>query len=382
MFVRGYLLPPDPHPGIDAATPIIALLGHADAPTDALEDYCGWLKRALEQQGQPMEIMRVPWATNGRLSRTRWIWRESQNWRGRWILLQYTALGWSKRGFPLDAAITIWIARHRGAKCAVVFHDAMSYGGPRRIDRIRQSVQVWVMRKLYTLALHSIMTVPVEKLTWLPHPATKAEFIPIAANLSGTLVTLNDANSIRRNNSPKTIAIFGITGTPQLQPEVELIAQIIRQTAEQLGSIKLLVLGRNAQEAEAPLRAALAGTKVELEVHGIIPADEIERRLSESDALLFLRGGISSRRGSALAGVACGLPVVAFEGPETGPPITDAGVVLSPAGDRSTVANNLARVLADDALRSELRKRSLEARDKYFSWNVIARKFLQVLNNA
>jgi glycosyltransferase involved in cell wall biosynthesis len=361
---------------------MIALLGRADAPTDALEDYCNWLMRALEQQGQPMEILRVPWATNGWFSRTAWVWREARNWRGRWILLQYTALGWSKRGFPLGAAITIWIAQHRGAKCAIVFHDAMSYGGPRWIDRVRQSVQVWVMRKLYTLALHSIMTVPVEKLTWLPNPATKAEFIPIAANLSGTLIKLNDINSVRENNLPKKIAIFGVTGPPQLQPEVEFIAQIVRQATEKLDATKLLVLGRNSQEAEAPLRAALAGAKVELEILGVLPSDDIERRLSESDALLFLRGGISSRRGSALAGIACGLPVIAFEGPETGPPITEAGVILAPEGDRTALANNLTRVLSDDALRNDLRKRSLEAREKYFSWNVIARKFLRVLNNA
>jgi glycosyltransferase involved in cell wall biosynthesis len=171
-----------------------------------------------------------------------------------------------------------------------------------------------------------------------------------------------------------------VTGPPQLQPEVEFIAQIVRQATEQLGATKLLVLGRNAQEAEAPLRTLLAGAKVELEVHGVLPAAEIERRLSESDALLFVRGGISSRRGSALAGIACGLPVVAFEGAETGPPITEAGVLLSPEGDRDALANNLARVLSDDALRNDLRKRSLEAREKYFSWNVIAQKFLRVLS--
>jgi glycosyltransferase involved in cell wall biosynthesis len=75
------------------------------------------------------------------------------------------------------------------------------------------------------------------------------------------------------------------------------------------------------------------------------------------------------------------LPVIAFEGAETAPPITEAGVLLSPVGDCTAIANNLARVLSDDALRNDLRKRSLEAREKYFSWNVIARKFLQVLNN-
>jgi glycosyltransferase involved in cell wall biosynthesis len=382
LFVRGFLLRPDPHLGIDAATPIVALLGRADTPTDALEDYCNWLKRALEQQGRSMEILRVPWATNGWLRGLAWVWREAKNWRDRWILLQYTALSWSKRGFPLGAAIIIWIARHRGAKCAIVFHDALPYCGRRLVDRVRRAVQLWAMRKLYRLSSYSFTTVPVENVAWLPHPATKAEFIPIAANLSGDLVKLNDTNSARENNSPKTIAVFGVTGSPQLQPEIEFVAQIVRQATEKLDATKLLVLGRNAPEAEAPLRAALAGTNVQLEVHGVLPAGEIERRLSESDVLLFLRGGISSRRGSALAGIACGLPVVAFEGAETAPPITEAGIILARESDRIALANNLARVLSDDALRSDLRKRSLEAREKYFSWNVIARKFLQVLNNA
>jgi len=328
-----------------------------------------------------MEILRVPWATNGWLHAFTWTWRESQNWRGQWILLQYTALGWSQRGFPIGAAVIIWIARRRGAKCAIVFHDAMSYRGPRRIDRLRHSVQVWVMRKLYDVSLHSIMTVPVDKCDWLPRPAAKAEFIPIAANLSSTFIQLNNASPVRENNSPKTIAIFGVTGPPQLQPETELIAQIVRQATDKLKNVRLLVMGRNAKESEAPLRAALVGANIELEVHGVLPAEEIERRISEADALLFVRGGISSRRGSALAGIACGLPVVAFQGPETGPPITEAGVLLSPEGDPTALANNLAHVLSDDALRNDLRKRSLEAREKYFSWNVIARKFLQVLNN-
>jgi glycosyltransferase involved in cell wall biosynthesis len=360
---------------------MISLLGRADTPTDALEDYCTWLKRALEQQGQPMEILRVPWATNGWLSSFKWVRRESRNWRGRWVLLQYTALGWSQRGFPIGAAVTIWIARRRGAKCAIVFHDAIPYSAPRLVDRIRRAVQVWVMRQLYSLASHSFMTVPIENVSWLPRLAAKAQFIPIAANLSGTLVKLNDANRIRENSSPKTTAIFGITGSPQLQPETELIAKIVGQAAEKIKSIRLLVMGRNAKEAEASLRVALAGTNVELEVHGVLPAGEIERRLSEADALLFVRGGISSRRGSALAGIACGLPVVAFQGPETGPPITEAGVILAPEDDFAVLANNLARVLSDDALRIDLRKRSLEAREKYFSWDVIAKKFLQVLNN-
>ena len=49
--------------------------------------------------------------------------------------------------------------------------------------------------------------------------------------------------------------------------------------------------------------------------------------------LLFVRGPISSRRGSALAGIACGLPIIALERSETGPPVAGAGVVPVPQDD-------------------------------------------------
>jgi glycosyltransferase involved in cell wall biosynthesis len=369
----------DPRAAVGHPAAFIALLGQGDAPTDALEDYCTWLKRALERQGQPMEILRVPWAQRGWIRSLAWLWREAKSWRGQWVLLQYTALGWSRRGFPLGAVIVLRVAKFRGARCAIIFHDVLPYDGPRWIDRLRRRVQLWVMRRMYGFSEHSIMTVPVEKIGWLPPSATKAAFIPIAANLSGTL-PIAEKNT-RDPNTPLTVAVFGITGNPHAQPEAELIVQTIRPAAEKFGKLRLLVMGRHADQAEAHLRTALDGTNVTLEVHGILPADEIERRLSEADVLLFVRSGISSRRGSALAGVACGLPIVAFDGPETGPPVTEAGVVLAPEGHRDGLAANLMCVLSDDVLRAHLRQSSLEAREKYFSWDVIARKFLQVLNN-
>ena len=76
--------------------------------------------------------------------------------------------------------------------------------------------------------------------------------------------------------------------------------------------------------------------------------------LSVCDLLLFVRGGISSRRGSAIAGIACGLPVIAFSGSETAQPITDAGVVLVPSDQRDQLKAALVRVLSDPGHRSDL----------------------------
>ena len=172
--------------------PILSLLGRADAPTDALEDYCTWLKRALEQQGQPMEILRVPGlqmagsvgsrghGAKRKTGAAAGFYCNTPRSDGR--SADFRLARQSQSGSPAIAA--------RNAQ--LFFMTLCRTARPRFIDRIRRVVQVWVMRKLYRLALHSIMTVPVENVSWLPRPATKAEFIPIAANLSGTLVKLND----------------------------------------------------------------------------------------------------------------------------------------------------------------------------------------------
>jgi glycosyltransferase involved in cell wall biosynthesis len=359
---------------------MIALLGQADAPTDALEDYCNWLARALELQGQPMEIVRMPWSNRGWIRGLVWLSREARGWRGRWVFVQYTALAWSRRAFPFGLLAVLCVLRFRGAKSATVFHDASAYEGLRMVDRVRRSLQIWIMRRAYYWSQCSILTVPIANISWLPSSHEKAIFIPVGANLSGEYGS--ERSATLNPESQRTIAVFSITGGAHVRPESELIAHVVRQAAAKFPAVRLLVLGRNGEEAAGVLRSALAGSNVDLEVYGVLSSDEIERRLSRADVLLFVRGGISSRRGSALAGIACGLAVVAYTGAETGPPVTEAGVILVKEGDRDALAEALGRVLSDNVLRSELHRRSMVARDKYFSWDVIARSFLQVMRSA
>lgn len=356
---------------------MIFLLGRADAPTDALHDYCIWLARALDFQGHSAEILRVEWLERGWFSALTWLWREARNWRGQWVILQYTALGWSRRGLPFGVLCVLRVLRFRGAHIAIVYHDAGPYEARNWIHRLRREAQRWIMRRAYAWSEHSILTVPVENTNWLPSSHGKAVFIPVGANIPEAI---QSHGNTRPHDATKIVAVFGVTGEPDLKPEASLIAQIVRPAAEKFSGLRLIVLGRNAEGAAAPLREALSGLNVALDVHGVLPPEEIAGRLAEADALLFVRGGVSSRRGSALAGIACGLPVVAYSGRETGPPVTEAGVALAPEGDREALAAALTRVLSDDVLRAELRLRSFAARDKYFSWDVIARNFVKVMN--
>lgn len=157
------------------------------------------------------------------------------------------------------------------------------------------------------------------------------------------------------------------------------ISEAMHIVTERLGKIRLVVMGRHSDSAKKALQTLMEKLPIEASVLGLLPADEIVRSFASSDVLLFVRGSISTRRGSAIAGIACGLPVVAFEGPETAPPINDAGVVFADPQRQSAVGEALVRILSDEPYRASLAERSRRAQEKYFSWRAIAVRYAEAL---
>jgi len=60
-------------------------------------------------------------------------------------------------------------------------------------------------------------------------------------------------------------------------------------------------------------------------------------------------------------------------------PITEAGVELAPINDRSALAEALCRMLQHDAHRLSLRENSRLAYTQHFSWDVITKRYIEVL---
>lgn len=357
------------------------MLGRRDEPTDAVEEYCRFLGEALlAAETCELEIARVSWNEAGTFASLREFDERIGEAPVAWFLLQYTALAWSKRGFPARAVGVLKHLKKRRARCAVVFHDAEAYRGNRWIDRLRRRAQISAMRKLLSLSDAAIFTVPREKISWVAAHARNITFIPVGANLPTPEKAWNQVRD--RNGTWSTVAVFSITGYPRGRREVRVIAEAVTYAAKHVGPIRVVVFGRHSESGGEDLKAALAGSPAEVAVMGLIAAEEIVRVLGASDVLLFVRDAISTRRGSAIAGIACGLPVIAQAGPETAAPITDAGVVLLPAGDDSAFGPALLRVLSDPNYRASLAERSREAQGRYFSWGVIAAEYACVLNLA
>ena len=359
---------------------VIALLGRRDQPTDAVEEYCLHLGRALTAHDCQTEIRRVPWDQCGWPASLDALRLQATSWRDTWVLVQYTALAWSARGFPRRFLQVLRDLRKAGALVAVVFHDAEPFGGTRLMDRLRRATQVRVMRQATAFCDRTVFTVPADRLSWLYDKPANFSFIVVGANLPQPLLP-QDHEPL---HEPPSVAVFSITGGPSGDVEVRDIIAATRLVSQKLGRMRLLVFGRHAEVREARLREGLRDLPVEITVEGVVDGDQLVDRFASSDALLFIRGAISSRRGSAIAGISCGLPVIALEGRESAPPITDAGVVLLPSGLEPSVlhrklADALLETLSDRAFRSGLVQRSQHAHDAFFSWPAIASRYAEFL---
>ena len=355
----------------------VAVLGRRDTPTDAVEEYCRYLSSALAAQGISLEIARVHWMQNGWRTALAELTEKFPRQENSWFLLQYTALAWSRRGFSWRFLKVIRHLKKRGARCAIVFHDAEAYFGSRLVDRVRRAVQLYTMRAAERLADLSIFTIPAEKIPWIKAPAQKSAFIPVGANLPSPEQVWRSADS--KVNASPVVAIFSLSAGTVGAAEVNSIADAALFAAERIGPLTILVLGRNSEIARTHLPERVGKAKVQVVVHGLLPADEVVQILGSCDAMLFVRGPISTRRGSAIAGIACGLPVIARQGWETAPPVTEAGIELLRAEESSSYGPALVRVLADSPFRAQLAKRSQEAYTRYLSWNVIASRFAEAM---
>lgn len=353
---------------------LVLLLGARDTPVDGVDDYCRLLSDSLTEAGHEARVEHFPWNEVGWLRAFRWLWKSSQNWKG-WVVLQYTALQWSNHGIPVNLPAIFAILRLRGIRRAIVFHDANPYPVRKPFDRIRRAIQIFVMHRICSGADRIITTIDAQSMPWLGKFREKSICIPVGANIPSADRERLQATS----NGRKTVAVFSLTPGASLVPEAETIARVVSAASGRNGGLRLVVLGRNSQEAAETLRNSLNGSRVELRILGLLPPQSVAEEIAACDALLFVREGVSSRRGSAIAGIMQGLPIVAYQGPETAFPITEAGLALAPEGDFEALSEVLSRVMADEELWRQLSARSISARDRYFSWTSVAKRYVEAL---
>lgn len=360
---------------------IVALLGKRDMPTDGLEDYCSFLGAALQRRGIESEKVRVDWQQQGWFRALVHLWRGSAQWRGKWVLLQFTSLSWSRRGFPFVVLLVVQLVRARGAHFGVVYHEPRGTPGPRWIDKVRRACQEWTIRRVYNLADLAVFPDALETISWLPMQATttaaKAVFIPIGANLPEPE---RSKRSISPNGAPKTVAVYCLSDPPNRTDELHDISHAVQIVSQHNDPhLRIVFMGRGTPEAQQDIDLAFRDVGAEVLNLGVQSAEEVSRILAAADAMLCVRGRLFPRRGSALAGITCGVPIVAYGGAVSGPPLEDAGIELVEYRDVAALARALDGILGDPSHWQELHLKNLRTHDEHFSWDAIAGKLIDAL---
>ena len=349
-------------------------------PTDGIDDYCTFLGEALAQRGCALSKYRVEWASTGWMRALLALWRESAAWRGQWVIVQFTCLAWSRRALPFGALLAMFTVRARGAHAAVFYHEPRGYDGARLIDRWRTAFQEWVIRRLYRAAERAIFADPLNQISWLPGTDAKSVFIPIGASVPAPARPQTIPRV--RTGPQRTIAVYCVGDPPYLQEELDDISGALRSVCGNGFNIRVLFFGRGTEEAKDLIAHTFEKLPVDLQNLGLQPAVAVSRNLAASDVMVCVRGKLFPRRSSAIAGITCAVPMVAYAGACEGTHLAEAGVELVPYRDAASLGLALKRLLEDDERWNEFHRRSLVVHEKYLSWDAIADKFIQALGLA
>ncbi len=359
---------------------VVALLGRGDTPADGVADYCANLAEAFVPRGIELITERFPWYERGWLSTFWSFWRDGARFRGRWVFLHYTALGWSRRGFPFGAVAAMVVLRLRGARCGVMLHEPWHQGENhvRLIDRVRAACQDWVVRGLQGLSSLAVFSLPLSQVPWLDPLDKRNIFIPLGPNVLENLTA--QYPPVRAAGDPrKTVCVFCVSQSPGRTRELSDISCAVRAAGKAGAALRVVFVGRGTESAAKEIAAAFEGSGIEVKTLGLQDPPVISRTIVESDVLLCVRSALNLRRGSALAGIACGVPMVAYAGGEQNTPLTEAGILFAPLYDQPALGAALARVLLDDELAGEMHRKNIEVERKYFSWETVTRQYMQAM---
>lgn len=341
---------------------ILLLLGRPDEPVDGVHDYSMKLASVLTARGHSVSVARLRWDRTGWVRSLIQLRRRLGNEPRAWVLLQFTAGAWSKTLFTSWVLVLCSLVRWTGSHFGVVVHDPFPIPGTRVRDRVRRRYQALVFRILARKADAMFATLDPLIIPWCGKTERETvKVLPVGTNIPVT--------GGRKERDGYSVGVFCVSRPTE---EGLSISHAVRDLAGVARNVRLAIFGRNALLVEQDMRRLLADSSVEVRVDGILPATKVSAILAGLDVVLFVRGGVSSRRGTVAAALAHGLPVVGFRSMETGWPITEAGLVLSDEGDVDGLASSLNRIATEAGFAQELRDRSEAAHSRYFAWERIA----------
>jgi glycosyltransferase involved in cell wall biosynthesis len=292
------------------------------------------------------------------------------------LLVQYVphAFGWKAMNLPF----CLWLRTRRREEVWIMFHEVSFPLGPQQ--RWKHNLLGRITRLMAWLAAQAADRIFVSIPAWarvlrqLAPQAPPAHWLPVPSNLP----TRADPEAValaRRQTAPDpdsmVIGHFGTFGahvTPVLR---EVIVRVLNRDRHR----RALLLGRGSEVFAADLERAEPSLAGRLTAPGSLSAEKVVAHLAACDVLLqpYL-DGVSSRRGSFMAGLALGLPIVTTDGEFTEPLWRKTpAILLAEATDVVGLVRATDGILSDGDRRAALGKEAARLyRERFGAERVVA----------
>jgi glycosyltransferase involved in cell wall biosynthesis len=297
-----------------------------------------------------------------------------------WILLQFNQFSYGRWGLNLSLPR---VMKHLKAvapatRVAVMFHEDFvpAAGWKFRVMRLWQKRQFAALGGTADVVFFSIDPWVRTYRSWFPN--AQVTHLPVGSNipLIGTSRTVaRERLGIRGNRL--VLGLFGTAHASRMLDRVQLAAQ---RAVEAGVDATLLYIGADGPAVRAAVQALPVISA------GPLDAAEVSRRLQAVDvALSPFVDGVSTRRGSMLAGLQHRLATVGTRGPLTDTVLDEqdgTALILADVASPQAFASAVVRLLQDPDLRARMGAAAQGLYIREFSWERIAHRLLGALSSS
>ncbi len=275
------------------------------------------------------------------------------------LLVQWVPHGYGYRSMNLVFCLWLWYrATFALDRVEIAVHEPyLPFGN----GSWRQDVAAAVHRVMTMVLLRAArrvwVSIPAWEGCWRPYAVGKS--IPFCwLPVPSTIPLVDDAESVRviraRCLGPGGLLIghFGTSGGQIAEVLMALVPQLLGDHLDRV----MLFLGRDSERLRQEMINRHPDLVNRVFASGVLAAADVSRHLSACDVMLQpYPDGVSSRRTSAMAALAHGLPIVTTSGRLTEPLWAESeAVALAPVGDIASFVKRVERLLAEPVERRRI----------------------------
>jgi glycosyltransferase involved in cell wall biosynthesis len=295
-----------------------------------------------------------------------------------WVVLQYNPFSYGPRGLNLSLAPALRQVKSASprTRVAVMVHEpfvpVISWRWA--ILTTWQRWQLWHLGRVADVLFFSIAPWADRFQSWFPR--TPVQHLPVGSNIPRTPASRMHVRE--RCGLPPEAMVLGIFGTAHHSRRLPYIARAARAATHAGHRPHVLYVGPHGEAVRRHLGA------VPVHDAGRLAAPDVSRHFAAMDVYLSpFEEGVSSRRGSFLAGIQHGVATATTQGAHTDAFMRDAhgsAFVLTPDGTPDAFVDATLRLIRDPNRRQQIAVGGRCFYDAHFDWSLIAAQMLRAFN--